>query len=214
MAAADPGEVFIHDIAALLIFQPESTENDDVPDAEDFDDDASQFTTASINSVLEGDICDHRGTHAGVEQNGKGPKEDDEISLKSQGLQPSDDLCTREEDIAPTSIPGIPGMPPPFPIIRATTSSATTASSTSIPKGRSIAHHDMARKGTVYVSFDIETGGEYCGILQISAEMVRVELSPVAIKKGPSTARLCFNHLQGDTHLQPIRQARGRSNME
>ena len=23
----------------------------------------------------------------------------------------------------------------------------------------------MARKGTVYVSFDIETGGEYCGIL-------------------------------------------------
>ena len=81
MAAADPGEVFIQDIAALLIFQPESTENDDVPDAEDFDDDASQFTTASINSVSESDICDHRGTHAGAEQNGKGSKEDDEISL-------------------------------------------------------------------------------------------------------------------------------------
>ena len=44
----------------------------------------------------------------------------------------------------------------------------------------------MARKGTVYVSFDIETGGEYCGILQISAEMVRVELSLVTTKKGPS----------------------------
>ena len=56
MAAADPGEVFIHDIAALPIFQPESTKNDDVPDAEDFDDDASQFTTASINSVSEGNI--------------------------------------------------------------------------------------------------------------------------------------------------------------
>ena len=55
-----------------------------------------------------------------------------------------------------------------------------------IPKGRSIAHHNMARKGTVYVFFDIETGGEYCGILQLSAEMVRVELKPVERKKGAS----------------------------
>ena len=31
----------------------------------------------------------------------------------------------------------------------------------------------------MYVSFDIKTGGKYCGILQLSAEMVRVELSPV-----------------------------------
>ena len=44
----------------------------------------------------------------------------------------------------------------------------------------------MARKGTVYVSFDIETGREYCGILQLSAEMVRVELRPVETKKGSS----------------------------
>ena len=49
----------MHDIAALPIFQQESTKNDDVPDIEDFDDDASQFTTASINSVSEGNICDH-----------------------------------------------------------------------------------------------------------------------------------------------------------
>ena len=68
-------------------------------DMEDFDDDASQFTTASINSAPEGDIFEDRGVLAGAEQNEKGPKEDDEISLKSQGLQPSnasDDLLTRE----------------------------------------------------------------------------------------------------------------------
>ena len=57
----------------------------------------------------------------------------------------------------------------------------------------------MARKGTVYVSFDIETGGEYCGILQISAEMVRVELSPVATKKGPSTTLDYASTISRDT---------------
>jgi len=34
-----------------------------------------------------------------------------------------------------------------------------------IPKGKSTAHHLMPTK-IVYVSFDVETGGEYCGIIQ------------------------------------------------
>ena len=34
-----------------------------------------------------------------------------------------------------------------------------------IPKGKSIAHHLMPIK-MVYVSFDVETGGEYSGIIQ------------------------------------------------
>ena len=161
MAAADPGEVFLHDIAALPIFRPESTENDDVPDVEDFDDDASQFTTASINSVSEGDISDHCGALAGAEQNDKDSCKDDENSVNSQNLQP----CNASAALSRESVPGIPELPPLPQILRKTTPSATTATSTSIPKGRSIAHHDMARKGTMFVSFDIETGREYCGIL-------------------------------------------------
>ena len=66
--------MFLHDIAALPIFRPESTENDDVPDMEDFDDDASQFTTASINSAPKGGISEDRGALAGAEQNEKRPK--------------------------------------------------------------------------------------------------------------------------------------------
>ena len=123
---------------------------------------------------------------AGAEQNKKGPNKDNEIIAKSQDLRPStasEDLTTRDVGMATISIPG---EPPVHKITRSTTSLLTNASTTFIPKGRSIAHHDMARKGTVYISFDIETGGEYCGILQISAEIVRVELSPVATKKGPS----------------------------
>ena len=147
MAAADPGEVVLHDIAALPIFQPESTENDDVPDVEDFDDDASQFTTASINSVPEGDISDHRGTHAGAEQNDEDSCKDDENSVNSQNLRP----CNASAALSRESVPGIPELPPLPHILRETTPSATTASSASVPKGGSIARHDMARKGTVYV---------------------------------------------------------------
>ena len=150
MSATDLGKVFMHDIAALPIFQPESTENNDVPDTEDFQDDTSQFTTASINSVSEGNICDHRGIQAGAEQNEIVPNEDDEISAKSQDLCPSnasEDLITGDVDMAKISIPGEPS---PHQITKATTSFSTNASTTSIPKGRSIAHHAMARKGTVF----------------------------------------------------------------
>ena len=149
---------------------------------EDFDDDASQFTTASINSLPEGDISNHRGALAGAEQNDEDSDKHDENSVNSQNLRP----CNASAALFRESVPGIPELPPLPPILRETNPSATTATTTSIPKGRSIAHHDMARKGTAYVSFDIETGGEYCGILQLSAEVVRVELQPVETKKGPS----------------------------
>jgi len=42
-----------------------------------------------------------------------------------------------------------------------------------IPRGKSIAHHYMPSK-MVYVSFDVETGGEYCGIIQMSANTFRI----------------------------------------
>jgi len=41
-----------------------------------------------------------------------------------------------------------------------------------IPRGKSIAHHYMSSK-MVYVSFDMETGGEKCGIIQMSANVCR-----------------------------------------
>ena len=44
------------------------------------------------------------------------------------------------------------------------------------PKGRSIAHYAIDAKKAVYVSLDIEVGGEYCGVVQLSAEIVRIDL--------------------------------------
>jgi len=126
MAAVDQGEVFLHDIAVLPIFRPESTENDDVADVEEFDNDASQFTAASINSAPDGDISEHRGALAGAELNEKGSSKDDENSPNSQNLQPSHASTALSRE----SIPGIPEVPPPPQISREITSSATTTSST------------------------------------------------------------------------------------
>ena len=39
------------------------------------------------------------------------------------------------------------------------------------PKGKSIAHYDLKANRMVFVSLDVETGGEYCGIIQLSAEL-------------------------------------------
>jgi len=193
MAAADPGEVFLHDIAALPIFRPESTENDDVPDVEDFDDDASQFTTASINSVSEGDISDHRGALAGAEQNEEVSCKDDENSTNSQNLRP----CNASAALSRESVPGIPELPPLPQISRETTPSATTATSTSIPKGRSIAHHDMARKGTMYVSFDIETEGHAHGFGERGAYIAGVGIGVAAVVGGVGYCHRCSDRRIG-----------------
>ena len=53
-----------------------------------------------------------------------------------------------------------------------------------IPKGRSLAHHHLRAGKLVFVSFDIETGGEFCGILQLSTEIARIELLTKTTAKG------------------------------
>ena len=58
-----------------------------------------------------------------------------------------------------------------------------------ISKTRSLAHHLFVANKVVFVSFDIETGGEYCGILQMSAEIVRLEVTPKLLEKGKNKGK-------------------------
>jgi len=44
---------------------------------------------------------------------------------------------------------------------------------TEIPRGKSRAHHILFKKA-VFFNFDIETGGEKCGIIQISCECFQI----------------------------------------
>ncbi len=56
MDSSEPGEVFIDSLLALRAEQPQTTENDDVPDEEDFEDDRSDFTTESVDDPSLTDI--------------------------------------------------------------------------------------------------------------------------------------------------------------
>ena len=47
------------------------------------------------------------------------------------------------------------------------------------PKNTSIIHHILAKNKLVFISFDIETGGEYCGIIQLSAQIIRMTCNNV-----------------------------------
>ena len=53
-----------------------------------------------------------------------------------------------------------------------------------IPKGRALAHHHLRVGNPVFVSFDIETGGDFYGILQLSAEIAQIELLLKTTAKG------------------------------
>ena len=56
MVTKDPDKLFIANIAATTIERVKNPQNDDVPDVEDFDDDASAFTTQTVDSLLVGGI--------------------------------------------------------------------------------------------------------------------------------------------------------------
>ena len=56
MASTDADEVFLEDLVASCDPRAESSENCDIPAGEDFDNDASQFTTCTVNSASVEDI--------------------------------------------------------------------------------------------------------------------------------------------------------------
>jgi hypothetical protein len=53
-----------------------------------------------------------------------------------------------------------------------------------IPKGRSITHNIFDNQRAIFLSFDIETAGEIAGIVQISAEIVRLKIDSAKKKVG------------------------------
>ena len=54
---------------------------------------------------------------------------------------------------------------------------ATGEVGNSVPKGRSKEAHELYNSGDfVFISFDVETGGEDVGVIQISAEIFRLDL--------------------------------------
>ena len=82
---------------------------------------------------------------------------------------------------------GLPlGLPPPLQsalthgdvgVSAAVTGEATEKEGGDVPKGRSKLVHDLLnRSDAVFISFDLETAGEDVGIVQVSAEVFRLDL--------------------------------------
>ena len=69
-----------------------------------------------------------------------------------------------------------------------------------IPRLKSSAHFPYISNDTVFLSLDIETGGEYCGKLQLSAELFRIAHCPLQTGK---VKKKMDNHPNADfvTHL-------------
>ena len=57
-----------------------------------------------------------------------------------------------------------------------------------IPKGGSITHNIFDNQRAIFLSFDIETAGEIAGIVQISAEIVRLKIDSAKKKVGSDHA--------------------------
>ena len=135
-----------------------------MPDLEDFDYDASQFTTAIINSA---DVTDIYG----------------QPELQTRDEQQEEVLNKSSENGV------ILGAPPPQIAMpqNEETSEALPANQfildpsldngLPIPSGRSIFHHQFVEKKMAFLYFDMEVGGEYCGIIQMSAELTRLDLN-------------------------------------
>lgn len=72
------------------------------------------------------------------------------------------------------------------------------------PRGRSIAHQYYEGKRAVFISLDIETGGDAVGIIQLSAEICRAEILPSGSSVSKDTlGALERNGITFDAYVNP-----------
>ena len=73
----------------------------------------------------------------------------------------------------------------------------------SIPGGRSIAHHTLNNHLCQFLSIDIETGGDFAGIIQLSAELVHMKLLSTGKKIASDKAEDCRHGCTFNRYVQP-----------
>ena len=174
----DPGEAFLTDLITGQHGEIGTNQNDDDGDNDPVDKDASLFSSTSLDNMEASNIYrnggarpdDVSGTTA-TNQRSENEPEYDDLPILLQRFSPLPQSPTTDQINAETSIP-VP------PTSQTNNGIPEYDDGPNIPRGRSIAHLGIRDEKIVFVSFDIETGGEYCGILQLSAEISRLELVP------------------------------------
>ena len=180
MLRVDPGETFLRNLINEQSDEPRFTENRDTGEDDIPDDDFSLFSTQTLADEQEKTIPEsdpQRPNDEGAPNFASRADQNGHLSsppLPEITLQhPNPNIADNDVIMAPR-----PYSPPHESTIIQHPEDPT------IPKGRSIAHHHIMDNKLVFVSFDIETGGEYCGILQLSAEIVRIKIIQSTSKKG------------------------------
>jgi hypothetical protein len=140
-------------------------DNFSASDARSFDDDdAEQFSTATIKSAGDDEQSDDssaRPTYVCASIPPSVPHASNvptEISVQNQPAPPLIPTFVNHPNVVPT---------------------ATVDESLPIPRGKSLAHHYIKTNKVVYCSFDLEHGGEYCGVIQISAQLFRPNIADI-----------------------------------
>ncbi len=73
----------------------------------------------------------------------------------------------------------------------------------SIPGSRSIAHHTLNNHLCQFLSIDIETGGDFAGIIQLLAELVHMKLLLTGKKIASDKAEDCRRGCTFNRYVQP-----------
>ena len=132
--------------------------------------DDSCFTTESVDDEEAGDISDASSARPASDQPSNAAVGASENGPSS--ASPPTEIAVADDVENIGNIPSLSdataGRSAPDPCID---------DDTTIPRGRSICHPLLKQNKLVFLSLDIETGGENCGIVQLSAEIVRLELN-------------------------------------
>ena len=181
----DPGEQYLR----VLIAEQELADAEDVERASDVDDDfedgGSVLSAAELSYVSDDSISETSSVR----------DDHDESSIVSDAVDedgvadaaPPGEIATAGEgegngDADPPAAP--PALPP---VESPSEGDGNDVDGGEAPKvrGRSIGHHLFKQDKLVFVSLDLETGGENIGITQISAEIIRPKLK----REGKNTAK-------------------------
>ena len=123
--------------------------------------DTAQNAPSDDDGVLD-EVCNDFGSITGSELEEEVYEEPS--SPRPHDVQPSD------IELAPPAF----GLPH---VVEAVDSTQMAAISTNEeikpPRGKSIAHFNLTNNKVVFLSLDLETGGEYCGIIQLSGQLFR-----------------------------------------
>ena len=162
MSTPDPSEEFWHDLAA--------TQNNLDPDASD------------AWSHADSELCDESDDFTPSEDENN--EIDGIFSLTSHrhGNEDSDDesqggaAFNVQEPPSDKNFQLFPPTTEPMDIDQSDHSQPPISNSPTHPKLRSAAHDIIVNQKAVFLSLDVETGGEVAGIIQLSAEISRIEI--------------------------------------